>query len=283
MKESYIEFSEFWKDLTRYAKKIEFDNEEVLKWLVVKTLRLHRKQFDNIRQIESGKADDVKMFLLEYIAGRSLSEIFGYIEFYGNFFDVTENVFDPRLSTESLVTSILELDKIYLKNANILDVCTGSGCVAITLAKKTGAQVDAIDISPLALEIANKNAKKIGGSVRFMEFDITHDWESFFDKNYDIIVSNPPYWDESKILNNVETVKGNPLIGFDGGKDGLKFIQIIIKNGYKKLNKNGFMFLEMDPDQEERIAKIMTETGFSNIKTAKDYRQINRVIYGQKL
>ena len=282
MQIKYYTLNEAMDIMSEYSKQNGIDNTEVLRWIVVKTLRLKRDQFNYIKQIDGQKLEDMKCAVKRYSCGESLSKIFGYIEFYGHYFDVTENVFDPRLSTEALVTTILEQDKNWLNQAEIMDLCTGSGCVAITLAKELNKSVDALDISPIAIEIAKKNAEKLNAKINFFEFDLNNDWQSVFNKKYDIIVSNPPYWNAEKILNNVEVTRNNPLIAFDGGEDGLKYIKIIIDNSLQFLNENGMLFLEVDPDQIETITSLLKNKGYKDINIAKDHRGIDRVIYATK-
>jgi len=277
-----MDFKVMYENLLEFCKKNELKDNEVLKWIIVKTLRLKRDQFDKIRQIDEEQYENIQKNILRYTKGESLGKIFGYIEFCGNQFNVTENVFDPRLSTESLVTSILNLPVETLKNASILDLCTGSGCVAITLSIKLNKLVEALDISPYALEVATKNAKKLKAKVKFIEFDLNNNWKNALKKNYDIIVSNPPYWNTKKIFGNPDVVKDNPIIGFDGGEDGLKYLKLIIENSYDYLNKGGLLFLEIDPDQKEIIKNLLKTRGFKNIKVYKDYRNNIRVIYAQK-
>ena len=182
MQVKYLSLKQTMQTLNDFAMQHKLKNEEVIKWIVVKTLRLKRDQFDYIKQVEEYKIDSMKKSILKYIGGESLSQIFGYIEFYGNYFDVTENVFDPRLSTEALVNEILKLNKKFLKTANIIDLCTGSGCIATTLSLKLNNVVDALDISPFALEIAKKNAEKLGAMVNFYQFDLNCDWQKMLTK-----------------------------------------------------------------------------------------------------
>ena len=207
-----------------------------------------------------------------------MGRIFGYIEFCGELFDVTDNVFDPRLSTETLVSEVL---KYGYNHPEIIDLCTGSGCVAITLSKKLDVCVDALDVSPFAIEIAQNNANKLNGKISCIEFDLCEDWSKALNKKYDVIVSNPPYWNASKILTNPEVVNDNPMIAFNGGEDGLKFIKLIIKNSPMFLKSGGRLFLEMDPEQEKEIERLLIDSGFVDIKTAKDHRGIDRVISAQ--
>lgn len=279
MENKKYSLAEALKILTDFANLNNFDNLEVIKWIVIKTLRLKREQFDYIKCIELEELEKMKKYIKRYITGESLSRIFGYIEFCGELFDVTENVFDPRLSTEALVSEVLKYD---YKNPEIIDLCTGSGCVAIILSKRLGVCVDALDVSPFAIEITEKNAKKLSGNICSIEFDLCDDWNKALYKKYDVIVSNPPYWNASKILTNPEVVNDNPLIAFNGGEDGLKFIKLIIKNSPMFLRSGGRLFLEMDPEQEKEIERLLLDGGFVDIKTAKDHRGIDRVISAKK-
>ena len=226
--EKFIPFKQAFNSLINYAKEQNFDNIETIKWIIVKVLRLKREQFDKIVRVSETQLDNMKIALKRHINGESLSKIFGFIEFYGNFFNVTENVFDPRLSTETIIDAVLENCKNKNEHLNVIDLCTGSGCIAITLSKLLKIPVDAVDFSPLALEIAFENNENIGANVSFIEMDLNNNWNDYFKTKYDIIVSNPPYWNSAKILSNTEVVKNNPINGFDGGEDGLHFIKLII-------------------------------------------------------
>lgn len=268
--------------LENFSKQNNFNDLEVIKWIIIKTLRLKRDQYDYIKSISNDNLESIKIYLKRYIDGESLGKIFGYIEFYGNYFNVTENVFDPRLSTEALITSILKIDRQKLSNATIIDLCTGSGCIAITLSKILNLKVDAVDISPFAIEIAKTNAKNLNADINLFEFDLNDDWAKMFAKKYDIIVSNPPYWNAQKILSNPTVTRDNPVIAFDGGEDGLKYIKIIVENAIKYLNDGGKLFLEIDPDQFENIKHMMLENGYKNIGFEKDHRDIIRVIFAEK-
>ena len=271
----YIPFKKAYKDLIIYGKEKQFDNIETLRWIIVKSLRLRREQFDSIYQVDEYSYDTMKKAIDRYAKGESLSKIFGFIEFCGNFFDVTDNVFDPRLSTECLVKAVV--DKYKGKDIKVIDLCTGSGSVAVTLSLQLGIKVDGIDISPFAVETATLNNKKLGGQAQFFIMDLNENWNKYLTKTYDVIVSNPPYWNAEKILENVDVVKNNPIIGFDGGEDGLYYIKNIIDNAPKFLNPNGQLYLECDPDQMEKIKSYLSDN-FDSITEYKDYRDISRVL-----
>lgn len=271
----YIPFKKVYKDLIIYGKEKQFDNIETLRWIIVKSLRLRREQFDSIYQVDEYSYDTMKKAIDRYAKGESLSKIFGFIEFCGNFFDVTDNVFDPRLSTECLVKAVV--DKYKGKDIKVIDLCTGSGSVAVTLSLQLGLKVDGIDISPFAVETATLNNKKLGGQAQFFIMDLNENWTKYLTKKYDVIVSNPPYWNAEKILENVDVVKNNPIIGFDGGEDGLYYIKNIIDNAPKFLNPNGQLYLECDPDQMDKIKSYLRDN-FDSITEYKDYRDISRVL-----
>ncbi|MCI5714062.1 MAG: HemK family protein methyltransferase [Firmicutes bacterium] len=271
----YIPFKKAYKDLIIYGKEKQFDNIETLRWIIVKSLRLRREQFDSIYQVDEYSYDTMKKAIDRYAKGESLSKIFGFIEFCGNFFDVTDNVFDPRLSTECLVKAVV--DKYKGKDIKVIDLCTGSGSVAVTLSLQLGIKVDGIDISPFAVETATLNNKKLGGQAQFFIMDLNENWDKYLTKKYDVIVSNPPYWNAEKILENVDVVKNNPIIGFDGGADGLYYIKNIIDNAPKFLNPNGQLYLECDPDQMDKIKSYLSDN-FDSITEYKDYRDISRVL-----
>lgn len=271
----YIPFKKAYKDLIIYGKEKQFDNIETLRWIIVKSLRLRREQFDSIYQVDEYSYDTMKKAIDRYAKGESLSKIFGFIEFCGNFFDVTDNVFDPRLSTECLVKAVV--DKYKGKDIKVIDLCTGSGSVAVTLSLQLGIKVDGIDISPFAVETATLNNKKLGGQAQFFIMDLNENWNKYLTKKYDVIVSNPPYWNAEKILENVDVVKNNPIIGFDGGEYGLYYIKNIIDNAPKFLNPNGQLYLECDPDQMEKTKSYLSDN-FDSITEYKDYRDISRVL-----
>lgn len=273
----YVLFETAFNKLVNVATENNFNNIESIKWIMVKVLRLKRDQFEKIIQVDEPSLDNMQQALLKHINGETLGKIFGFIEFYGNFFNVTDNVFDPRLSTEALVDAVLTWDNVNKPNCKIIDLCTGSGCVAITISKHTNKIVDGVDISPFAIEIAKENNNKIKAQANFFQMDLNNDWGVTLNNKYDAIVSNPPYWNSAKILANADVVNNNPLIGFDGGEDGLHYIKRIINMAPKFLNDNGMLFLEIEPDQEQNIRELLKHN-FCDINTYLDHRNITRVI-----
>ena len=162
----------------------------------------------------------------------------------------------------------------------MLDVGTGSGAIAVAIAKNSEANVTALDVSRYALQTAEANAKKNGVKIDFIQSDLFENLKKR--KKFDIIVSNPPYIptkDIAKLDANVREC--DPKIALDGGEDGLNFYREITENAARHLNKNGYLFYEIGKGQAGAVRKIMRDNGFKEIKTVKDYNKIERIVYGR--
>ena len=213
-------------------------------------------------------------YIQKRISGTPVQYITGKAYFYGYTFFVNESVLIPRFDTEVLVENAIKA----FHGDRILDMCTGSGCIAITLALETGANVCAADISPDALEVADYNAHALNADVRFVESDL---FENITD-TYDMIVSNPPYIRSNIIETLDEEVKSwEPRLALDGGDDGLNFYRKITKDSTKALNDNGILIFEIGYDQANAVTKLLEEAGFTNVTVCRDLAGLDRVVSGK--
>lgn len=197
-----------------------------------------------------------------------------------NFF-VNENVLIPRQDTEILVEEVIKIAK-KTNSPKILDLCTGSGAIAISLAKYIEkSKITAIDISPEAIKIAGKNAimNNVENQITFIKSDL---FENVKKEKYDIIVSNPPYIKKSEIPRLEKQVQKEPTIALDGGNDGLDFYRKIIKQSYEYLKYNGYLCLEIGYDQKDDVVEFLQNEGkYSEIYFKKDLYGNDRIVVGR--
>lgn len=199
-------------------------------------------------------------------------------EFMKMDFYVDKNVLIPRPDTEILVEETIQIAS-KIKNPVILDLCTGSGAIGISIAKNIpDAKIYAIDISPKALEIAEKNAKKLG-TIKQMNFIESNLFEKIKNKKFDIIVSNPPYIKKNDINYLSKEVQEEPEIALDGGNDGLEFYRKIIKEAPNYLKLGSYLCLEIGYDQKQEVFDIFKNyKTYSDIYSKKDLYGNDRII-----
>ena len=201
-----------------------------------------------------------------------LQHLTGTQEFMGLEFDVSENVLIPRQDTEVLVEEILQV----CKGKSVLDMCTGSGCIIISLAKLGNLESSyGVDISEQALTIAKRNAAKLGAAVKFELSDLFQQ----INNSFDIIVSNPPYIRTRVIEELMPEVKDHePHLALDGSEDGLKFYRSIAAGAKEHLNKKGYLFFEIGYDQGNDVKHILQEEGYAEIIIKKDLSGLDRIV-----
>lgn len=205
-------------------------------------------------------------------SGRPLWYILGDADFYGYTIKVDERVLIPRPETEELVAFAAQEIK---PESRVLDLCTGSGAIAIAVKLKTSANVTASDISDGALELAAQNAENNKADVKFIKSDMFAE----IDDKFDVIISNPPYIPAADIEGLDKSVKDyEPRIALDGGADGLVFYRIIAKGAVNKLNEGGKLFLEVGIGQAEDVKKLLEQAGFKTVEIRKDISGIERMI-----
>ena len=215
------------------------------------------------------------------ISGEPLQYITGQQEFMKLNFLVNKDVLIPRQDTEILVQEVIEIAK-KIPNPVILDLCTGSGAIAISCAKYIkNSKIFATDISGAAIEIAKRNASLNGvkNNIEFMESNL---FARLKDQKFDIIVSNPPYIKESELKSLPKDVQNEPEIALNGGKDGLNFYRRILYASYKFLNRQGYVCLEIGYNQKQDVLKILEEQKrYVNTYTKKDLGEKDRIIVTQ--
>lgn len=212
-----------------------------------------------------------------------LQHITGQAWFYGRSFNVNSDVLVPRQDTEVLVSEAL---KVINAKDSVLDMCTGSGCIIITLAleKKLGRALGA-DISEAALKVASGNREKLGADdVTFVKSNIFSDINVNDEELFDVIVSNPPYIATGEIETLTEEVRiHDPYIALDGLEDGLHFYREITLQSLNYIKSGGWLLYEIGCTQAHDVSDIMSEYGYSNIKVIKDLAGLDRVVMGQRL
>ena len=230
---------------------------------------------------EVGKKEQWEYFVnIEKLAnGVPLQHITHHQEFMKMDFYVDENVLIPRPDTEILVEETIKIAK-KMNKPQILDLCTGSGAIAISIAKNVpDAKVYAIDISPKALEIAKKNAKELDAKVKFIESDL---FSKIGKTKFDIIVSNPPYIKKDIMSYLSKEVRKEPEIALDGGIDGLDFYRKITTQAIDYLKFGSYLCFEIGYDQKEDVIDIIKkQEHYSNTYCQKDLGGNDRVIVTQ--
>ncbi len=206
-----------------------------------------------------------------------LQHITGEQDFMGLTFQVNEHVLIPRQDTEILVEEVLRQMQDY---SRILDMCTGSGCILISLLHYNNwCEGVGVDISPEALKVAGRNAEALLPEEKHPLWLESNLFEAV-EGRYDIIVSNPPYIRKAVIDTLMPEVRlHEPMQALDGMEDGLFFYRRIIEEAPKFLNKEGKLYFEIGHDQAEEVSALLEKGGFSQIQVVKDYAGLDRVVY----
>lgn len=219
---------------------------------------------------------------VEYIQRRQkrepLQQITGYQEFMGLRFKVTPDVLIPRQDTETLVEEVMR----YLHDGmHILDMCTGSGCILLSLLKYSNdCEGTGCDISEKALKVAEENAEMLSLNASFVQSNL---FENISGK-YEFIVSNPPYIPTGVIPTLMEEVRDyEPVSALDGREDGLYFYREIVEKAGEYLYPGGMLFFEIGYDQAEKVSSLMREAGYQEVTVCKDLAGLDRVVYGTLL
>lgn len=212
-----------------------------------------------------------------------LQHITGEQEFMGYPFCVNEHVLIPRQDTEVLVEEAIQVMRPKMK---VLDMCTGSGCIVLSILKMcrekyymTDLQGIGADVSEEALKVARENGRRLGVPVTWIQSDLFAKIPE--EEKYDVIVSNPPYIETAMIDTLQEEVRlHDPYIALDGKEDGLYFYRRIISEAGKYLKTQGKLMFEIGCDQAEAVEELMKNAGYEQITVKKDLAGLDRVVYG---
>ena len=241
-------------------------------FIIAEVLDCSRTELVLVDEISEKQADLINESVELRLKNIPIEKIFKKSYFFGLEFKVDNNVLSPRPESELLVETALK----YIKDYNyktVLDMCTGSGCLAISLKCNADIDVTAVDVSTKALTIAKHNAKKLDADVYFIK-------SNMFDEvvgKFDLIISNPPYIDTQEIAElDAEVKDHDPKIALDGGELGLKFYNIIHDNLRKHLKDNGTLILEIGEDQKELIVSLFND--FNLLEAIKDYSGNDRIL-----
>ena len=231
------------------------------------------------REIDSEKLNLLDSLVNRRLEGEPLQYILGSWSFCGFDFFVGEGVLIPRDDTEVVVNLCLQ----FLKNRQskkTLDLCSGSGAIAIALSKIANAKVTGVELSETAFEYLTKNISHNKADVNAVKGDILKCYTNFEDDTYDLIVSNPPYIKSDDIPHLQKEVLKEPLMALDGGKSGFDFYEQIIKFWTSKLKNGGALAFELGEEQADYVKTLMEQAGFTDIKTELDFGNTQRAIIG---
>ena len=231
------------------------------------------------KEVDADKAENFRKLIDMRAAHIPLQHLTHSSHFYGLDLYVDENVLVPRFDTEVLVETVLNCEEHNPEpTKTALDMCTGSGCIAIALAKYGNfKKVYGADVSRAALEIADRNAEANGVEITFYESYMFEQMDEV--TGLDVIVSNPPYIRTSVIDTLMPEVRDHdPRLALDGDEDGMYFYRIIAHEAPKHLAEGGRIYLEIGYDQAEEVSKLLADAGFRDIETVKDLAQLDRVV-----
>ena len=266
---------ELRKDL---KNKFESNNIEVedVDFIISEILNIKRTELLFVDKISNEQLEKIEKCAELRLNNVPVDKIFKKAYFYGLEFKVDENVLTPRSESEILVEKAIQ----YIQNNNYktaLDLCTGSGCLAISIKLNCEIEMTASDISTKALSVAKHNAEKNNAKIQFIH-------SNMFEKiqeSYDIIISNPPYIDTDEIKDlDLEVKEHDPHIALDGGEMGLKFYNIIHDNLRKHLNDDGIIVMEIGDEQKELIISLFND--FNLVESLKDLSGNDRVLIFKK-
>jgi release factor glutamine methyltransferase len=253
---------------------------ELLLAYALSTTRI-RLIIEGKRELDPGELAGFRDLVKRRRAREPVAYIVGQREFYGRTFRVDSRVLIPRPDTESLVEVALDRTRHLSLSMRALDLCTGSGCVAITLAReRPTAQVMGADVSAPALGVARDNALRMGAyNVAFILSDLFADIAQ--DLRFDVITANPPYVRASDVARLEPEIRDyEPRTALEGGEDGMVFMRQIVPQAVDHLDEGGVLAVEVGAGQAGAVSELFAEAGFLDVRTRSDYGGVPRVVSG---
>ena len=248
--------------------------ETLLDWISAFYLKVERSELSAMELIDESAAQAIKDAAKKVGEGEPLQYVLGETSFYGVTIKTDARALIPRGDTEFLIEEALKRD--LSEGKKVLDICTGTGAIALVLALKTGADVTASDISEEALSLAKENAEALGASVTFVQSDLFSEIEGSFD----LITANPPYIPTAEIEKLDANVRKEPVLALDGGADGLTYYKKIRETVSDRLNAGGALIMEIGYDQGEAVRALFESIG--KVTITKDLEDHDRVVIVEK-
>lgn len=275
-------YRELLENGKKYLKEKQIEDGNLDAWLLMEHVcGISRTWYFVHEQEEAPKEQETEYRRLFRLRGEKipLQQLTHEAYFYGMKFYVNEHVLIPRQDTEVLVEEVLKEAKAG-KGLRILDMCTGSGCILLSLlANLEESEGTGADLSREALKVAERNGKMLGLSAQWINSDLFQQISG----KYDILVSNPPYIQTAVIEGLMEEVKCHePRMALDGKEDGLYFYRKITEQAGAFLNLGGLLAFEIGYDQGEAVARLLKEQGYEEIQIIKDLAGLDRVVTGKK-
>ncbi|MGN1266555.1 MAG: peptide chain release factor N(5)-glutamine methyltransferase [Dorea sp.] len=287
MKQKTLELQKLYKEGAEILAAVGIEESSLDAWYLLEYVTGISKAayFGNpFREIDESEADRYFDYIEERSRRIPLQHITGSQEFMGYEFLVNEHVLIPRQDTECLVEEAL---KVLEPGMSVLDMCTGSGCILLSLLKMgrerrgiTDVNGLGVDISTEALKVAGENAKRLGVEVDLIQSNLFENVKRT-EKKYQLIVSNPPYI-RTKVIEELqdEVRLHDPFIALDGKEDGLHFYRRIIEDSVNFICQGGRLMFEIGHDQGKNVSELMKEAGYIEVDVKKDLAGLDRVVVG---
>ncbi len=259
------------KQAKQQFKELGIDTEDA-DFIIAETLNVPRTELPLINELTPKQTKQILKHINERKNKKPVSKIFKRAYFYGLKFKINNKVLSPRQDSEILIETALKYIK-QNKIKSVLDLCTGSGCLAIAIKKNADVMLQAADISQAALRLAKTNAKLNDVEIKFVKSNML----TKIKNKFNLIVSNPPYIPTHEInLLEDEVKKFDPILALDGGKTGLDFYKIINDTAIKNLTPDGMLILEIGNEQKDDVINMFSN--FKFVECVPDYGGLNRVL-----